>query len=85
MSEDLPGVAVSCAEINSGCEILWDDITRCDIAPLSSELTNKLASHASTTAGDDSDKPAVSIFKTLSHGAPFVCCALQHIDSTAWG
>ena len=68
--QDFARVSVGRADGDRFSKIVFHNIACRDVATIGRELADKFATHASASAGDDSDSSGESFFKTFSHGFP---------------
>jgi hypothetical protein len=72
MCNELTLVASCGTQCSSLGQVLFADITGCDIATISCELQHHLASHARATTSDHGYSPIKTIFKSATHYIPLI-------------
>ena len=80
--QDFARVSVGRADGDRFSKVVFHNIACRDVATIGRELADKFATHASASAGDDSDSSGESFFKTFSHGFPQCVTGGNHNPST---
>ena len=80
--QDFARVSVGRADGHRFSKVVFHNIACRDVATIGRELADKFATHASASAGDDSDSSGESFFKTFSHGFPQCVTGGNHNPTT---